>query len=237
MPIFISIPITLLLSSTDIASFSVSFRKLGVCPPDMDWITNWLALGHLQVAILLSVLAWSVRGNIVQEAKLSYLVAGIICIDIAASIMSKPHLHQPFLFVQIVVWMTQLVCLGWFTYTDYEEEMLFMMQRQRGGGSTPAPWELFAAVSRMQQQGGGSTRSLMGGVSAPGTPSRSVTPSSSFDARGRMSVISIALAVMMVGSMVQTAELVLLGERTSFYVGSSSSIRYENVIFCLFDHL
>mmetsp|Transcript_4969 Transcript_4969/g.8820 ORF Transcript_4969/g.8820 Transcript_4969/m.8820 type:complete len:341 (-) Transcript_4969:24-1046(-) len=192
------------------------FWNVGVCPPDLDWITNWLALGHLQVAILLAVLAKTAHGNPSQEVKLSYLVGVTLCIKMTVGILSKPHLHRPFLLVQLMVWTIQLVCLGWFTYTEYDEPLGY--QARGGGGRTPTPRELFVAVSQMQHLGG-SSRSLMSGVG-----SGSSTPRSTFDASSKFPVVTIALAVMVLGSFIQTLELVMLEEKSSYYVGTSANI-------------
>ena len=202
------------------------FWGLGSCPPDLGWITNWVSLGQIQIALMIGVLIKSVHGNPTQEVKVSYLVGVILCIKITVGMISKPHLHRPFLLVQLMIWMVQLACLGWFTYTEYDEPLQIQNNRS-GGGRTPTPRELFVAVARMQ---GGSNRSLMtvgiAGSSVPGTPSGSMTPRGSFDGRNKFSVVTIALAVMLIGALVQTLELVALEDKSSYYAGASAYIRY-----------
>jgi hypothetical protein len=178
---------------------------------------------------MLAVLVKTVHGNPTQEVKVSYLVGVILCIKVAVGIFSKPHLHRPFLVVQLMIWMIQLACLGWFTYTEYDEP-LQIQNSSRSGGRTPTPRELFVAVARIQ---GGSNRSLTVGISGgsgPGTPSGSMTPRGSFDGRNRFSVVSIALAIMVIGALVQTLELVLLEDKSSYYTGASAYLRYVHLI-------
>jgi hypothetical protein len=215
-------------------SFSLCNRNLVVCPPDLDWITTWLSLGHVQVAVLISFLARSVYGNPNDEVKLSYLVSAILCIEITVGIFSHAHLHRPFLLMQLLVWTVQLGCLQWFTYAEYDEPLRLQQKRQRAaryGGSTPTPWELVSAVSRMpQRHNNSSTRSL---TSHPGTPCRRsglATPTNSSNVKafriGGCAVVTIALGVITFGSLIQTMELLMMEGKTSYYVGSSSSIRY-----------
>jgi hypothetical protein len=196
----------------------IIYRGLGACPPDLEWITNWVSLGHLHIAILLAVLAKSAHGNPAEEVKLSYLVAGILCIEIAVGIISKPHLDRLFLMVQLIVWMVKLACLGSFTYTEYDEPLQI---QTRGGGRTPTPRELHMTVSRLQ---GGI---LMGGVgSVPGTPRGSMTPRGAFDGRSSVSVVTIALIVIVIGALIQTLELVVQEDKSSHYAGASANFRY-----------
>jgi hypothetical protein len=215
-------------------------RSLAVCPPDLGWITTWLSVGHIQVAVLLSFLARSVYGNPNEEVKLSHLVSTILCIEITVGMFSRSHLHRPFLLMQLLVWTVQLACLQWFTYAEYDEPLRLQQQEYapRYGGLTPTSRELLLGESRIPKRNNinSSRRSLMtsgGPRSAPGTPgwkSGLATPTNSSNEKslriGGFAVVSIALGVVTVGSLIQTMELVMLEGKTSYYVGSSSSIRY-----------
>jgi hypothetical protein len=189
-----------------------------------------LSLGHFHVAILLSFLAKSVYGNPKEEMKLSHLVSALLCVEIVIGIFSKPDLHRPFLVIQLLVWMVLLVSLQWFTLTEYDEPLRIQQRAVRFGGATPTPRELFLAVSRLPHQNT-STRSLGSVPGTPGGRSGFATPtnrrygSSTLQVKG-FPILSIALGIIAFGSLVQFAELVMDEGKTSYYAGSSSSIRY-----------
>lgn len=202
-------------------------RNTVACPPDLGWITTFLSLGHVHVVILLSCLARSVYGKFNEDVKLAYLISALLCLEITIGIFSKPDLHRPFLVIQLLVWIVLLICMQWFTFTEFDEPLRWQERAARFGGATPTPRELFAAVSCMQNNT--STRSL---GSAPGTPGRSgfATPSNRSVAKslhaGKYPILSIALGIVTIGSLVQMMELVLDEHKTSYYVGASASIRY-----------
>jgi hypothetical protein len=196
-------------------------RNTIACPPDLGWITTFLSLGHVHVVILLSCLARSVYGKFNEEVKLAYLVSALLCLEISIGIFSKPDLHRPFLVIQLLVWIVLLICMQWFTFTEFDEPLRWQERAARFGGATPTPRELFAAVSRMQNNT--STRSL-GGRSGFATPSNRSVAKSLY--AGKYPILSIALGIVTIGSLVQMMELVLDEHKTSYYVGASASIRY-----------
>lgn len=181
----------------------------------------------MHVVILLSCLARSVHGNPTEEMKLAHLISALLCLEIAIGIFSKPDLHRPFLVIQLLVWIVLLICVQWFTFIEFDEPLRWQERAARFGGETPTPREIFAAVSRMQNTT--STRSL---GSVPGTPGRSgfATPSNRSTAKtlhaGKYPILSIALGIVTIGTLVQMIELVLDEHKTSYYAGASGSIRY-----------
>jgi hypothetical protein len=175
--------------------------------------------------MLLAFLAKAVYNRPSEEAKLSYLIMAILGIEMAAGMVSKPFMHRPFLMVQLTVWTLLLSCLGWFTYSEYD--MPLPSSFRYGGAVTPVtptpPRELFVAMSRTQ--GLGSMRSLGSVGSVASGRSGFSTPSSLHSRKRGFSVVSIAVAVMTLGALIQAFELVLLQGKTSYYVGSSSNTR------------
>jgi hypothetical protein len=90
-----------------------------ICSKDEAWIANWFSFSHFHVGLLLSGIAYVVKGNVKLEVTLSYVIAAIIFIYLAEGIMSIDCLNLHIASVQIVTFVLLLI---WIAFSTAEQE-------------------------------------------------------------------------------------------------------------------
>lgn len=174
----------------------------------------------------------------VEEVALAYVVAGLLAIHLGVGMTTTattgpPHINGAFWTVQMGTWAVLLALIAWFTYSEHDEPL-----RRR----VVTPLDLLVASKRQSSSrrlltttasdgGGGGGRRC--GLQRSSSERILVVTAHTFDANGKIPVTAIALAVVLVGYMVQILDLVLDDKFTAshgfFYEGPTTSVeRYQS---------
>jgi hypothetical protein len=207
---------------------------------------DWVSFGDVHVSLLLAALAKSIVDNInnnnnttvgsavitTDEVKVAHVVSSLVVINLIGGALSASTLvNRAFWTVQMVTWIVLLVLLLWFTYAEYDEPMMRLLQQRR----SVSRLDLLMASKKQSSsrrllfESGDSGDSGNGSV-RPGlqrsSSERSFTETSNtFDANGKIpDIAAIALSVVLLGHIVQIIDLI----NDSFQSTSITVLGYSN---------
>ena len=101
--------------------FRCLFWDKASCTEDEGWIASWFSFSHFHIAMLLSGVAYVVKGTPKLEATLSYVVAGIIVVYLAEGITSFDSLNIYLANVQLIFFVLLLIGIA---FSTAEQERL-----------------------------------------------------------------------------------------------------------------
>jgi hypothetical protein len=192
-----------------------------------DWMLRWLSLSILQVHLLLAVWALTSIGNVLLEQRVVAVTSTLLVASLTAGVSFVPHLNPAMAILQAVIFVS-LLAVVWWDQTNWNSSSI-------GSRRGPHPAATTTAATT-------TTSLFFGGMNGNHSASAlQAWRSSSFDARRRLPVVTLATALLSVAQWLRVVDLTV-GRGPTTYVhynrymhdpvfASMSDMTYQHMLF------